>query len=128
MSKRVIGVTGSRNLPEALIAKVFREMRGDESAYDVEWRIRDCPAGVDYVVTSTLSQEDGETITVLKADWDTHGKAAGPIRNCEVLNGASELWAIWDGVSKGTTDCIAQAARKGIPVIIRVIPVGRRCA
>ena len=53
------------------------------------------------------------------ANWQTHGKAAGPIRNQEMVNlGADICLAFWDGQSKGTADCIAKAVRAGIPVSI----------
>lgn len=37
------------------------------------------------------------------ADWDTHGKAAGYIRNKRMVDSAAEgLIALWDTTSKGT--------------------------
>ena len=36
------------------------------------------------------------------ADWDKHGKAAGPIRNREMAEYADALLLIWDGESKGS--------------------------
>lgn len=46
---------------------------------------------------------------VMPADWDKHGKAAGPIRNKEMLEDADLLIAFWDGKSRGTRDAIRQA-------------------
>lgn len=40
------------------------------------------------------------------ADWDKHGKAAGPIRNRQMADVAHGLLAFWDGESKGTADMI----------------------
>lgn len=55
------------------------------------------------------------------ADWNTHGKAAGPIRNREMAElGAYLCVAFWDGRSPGTRDMIEQAVRAGIPV--RIVP------
>lgn len=50
------------------------------------------------------------------ADWDKHGKAAGPIRNKEMIQYACErrpafLVAFWDGKSPGTKNCIEQARK-----------------
>jgi hypothetical protein len=50
------------------------------------------------------------------ADWDKHGKAAGPIRNSEMANYAEALVAFWDGKSKGTKNMIETAAKKGLYV------------
>lgn len=41
-------------------------------------------------------------ITVFAADWDTHGKAAGPIRNRQMAEYADALLLIWDGKSRGS--------------------------
>lgn len=40
------------------------------------------------------------------AEWDKHGKSAGPIRNRKMAAVAHGLLAFWDGQSKGTEDII----------------------
>lgn len=55
------------------------------------------------------------------ADWDAHGKAAGFIRNAEMLNfatseGNASVIAFWDGKSKGTKHMINIAMKKDVPV------------
>lgn len=50
------------------------------------------------------------------ADWVTHGKAAGPIRNNEMADYADILIAFWDGESKGTKHMIQTALNKGLEV------------
>ena len=54
-----------------------------------------------------------------RADWDQHGKAAGPKRNSEMVKfvAAQDSKAIffWDGKSSGTGDCLRKANRAGIP-------------
>jgi hypothetical protein len=42
------------------------------------------------------------------ADWDKHGKAAGPIRNREMAEYGDILVAFWDGNSKGTGSMIKE--------------------
>ncbi len=57
------------------------------------------------------------------ADWDAHGKAAGPIRNRQMAAYAEALVAIWDGKSSGTKNMIDEARKKGLVVHIhRVVP------
>jgi hypothetical protein len=54
-----------------------------------------------------------------KADWSKLGLAAGPARNHQMLDQQpDEVWAFHDdmGRSKGTRECVNEAARRGIPV------------
>ncbi|MBO0676900.1 DUF2493 domain-containing protein [Mycolicibacterium sp. S2-37] len=52
------------------------------------------------------------------ADWDTHGKAAGIMRNDKMVKlGADVCLAFPRGESRGTRDCIRRAECAGIPVV-----------
>lgn len=53
------------------------------------------------------------------ADWHTHGKKAGILRNIEMAEYADALIAFWDGKSRGTKHMIEVAKEKGL--LIRVI-------
>lgn len=57
-------------------------------------------------------------IVILYASWAIQGRAAGPIRNQEMVNRADALIAVWDGKSKGTQDIIDRANKKGIKVYV----------
>jgi SLOG family YspA-like protein len=51
------------------------------------------------------------------ADWDRHGRAAGFVRNKEMVDaGADLVLAFWDGKSAGTRDTMTRAELAGIPV------------
>lgn len=50
------------------------------------------------------------------ADWDTHGKRAGFLRNSEMAKEGHALLAFWDGKSKGTAHMISEAKRLGLHV------------
>lgn len=52
------------------------------------------------------------------ADWEKHGKAAGPIRNAEMADVADALIAFWDGQNRGTKSMIELAKRKGLQVAV----------
>lgn len=56
------------------------------------------------------------------ADWDRHGKAAGPLRNRDMAEYVAlhdgRLLAIWDGASRGTKDMIDQARIRKVPTFI----------
>ena len=52
------------------------------------------------------------------ADWDKYGRAAGIIRNDEMVNFIKDktckAFFFWDGQSRGTGDCLRRAKRAGI--------------
>jgi hypothetical protein len=56
------------------------------------------------------------------ADWETYGKAAGPIRNTQMLTeGNPDMVAAFHNdisKSKGTKNMIVQAKKAGIKVIL----------
>lgn len=73
--------------------------------------------GVDQLAV-VWAKLNGVPYRVFKADWNEHGKAAGPIRNTEMSRHADALIAIWDGESRGTKDMIQQMEALGKPVFI----------
>lgn len=52
------------------------------------------------------------------ADWNTHGKKAGFLRNVDMSRYADKLIAFWDGESKGTGHMIKVMADLKKPVTI----------
>jgi hypothetical protein len=56
------------------------------------------------------------------ADWDKHGKAAGPIRNSEMIDDfkPDKVLAFYKigAENIGTMDAVMKALKKGIPVLI----------
>lgn len=59
----------------------------------------------------------GHPVSRYEADWETHGKRAGIIRNLAMLDAKPDLViAFWDGISRGTKHTITEARRRGIPV------------
>lgn len=65
------------------------------------------------------------------ADWKRHGRAAGPIRNREMIDGRRPGELVGDGVASavisfeggsGTRDCCDSAAERGI-VVLHIEPV-----
>lgn len=53
------------------------------------------------------------------ANWGEHGRAAGPIRNSEMVKSGVDMCVavILDG-SKGASHCVKQARKAGVPVIL----------
>jgi predicted polyphosphate/ATP-dependent NAD kinase len=60
-------------------------------------------------------------VEVFHADWDGHGRAAGPMRNRRMLaEGAPDLVLAFTG-GKGTADLVRRAKAAGVPVV-EVVP------
>lgn len=58
-------------------------------------------------------------------DWETHGKAAGPIRNNVMAKYVQEegiLFLFWDGKSPGSLSMKLAAEKYGVPVYQFVYP------
>lgn len=86
--------------PEPLIL-LHGKARGADSLAD-QWK--SC-AGID--------------VRPFPADWDTYRRSAGPIRNRQMLDEQPDLVIAFHddlAISKGTKDCVEEAARRGIPV------------
>lgn len=82
--------------------------------------VGDCPTGVDDVVWGYADRMGNDT-RVFRADWDKHGKAAGPIRNRAMLDSGVDLLIAFPG-GRGTQDCVRAAKERGIPVLRVEIP------
>lgn len=73
-------------------------------------------AGAD-AMASGWALARGVEVKTYHADWETHGRAAGPIRNQQMLDAEDPQVVIAFTGGKGTEDMIAKAKRKGVGVI-----------
>ena len=55
------------------------------------------------------------------ADWDAHGKAAGPIRNKQMAEYADALILIWDGKSRGSASMLRLAKDAGLKIHEQIV-------
>jgi hypothetical protein len=101
-------------------AAVRHEVKRCRRAYgDHLHIITGCASGAD-ASARAIAEHTETLLTVHRADWEAHGKAAGPKRNAMIVAGAEACVAFWDGQSRGTLDCISQFVRAGKPV--RIVP------
>lgn len=113
-------IAGSRDLPNAkeTVMRVFAH-------YFFRWPDEIVHGANGYVdqAAADLATEVGIAQRAFPADWETHGKAAGPIRNAQMAEYADVLLAIRrkDGNSPGTDDMIRKmlAERKTVVVVHR---------
>lgn len=79
-----------------------------------------CPTGADALADHWGQQRVDVTVERHPADWATHGKRAGFIRNAEMIDRVKGVMAIvlafWDGESKGTKHTIDLAKKAGLEV------------
>ena len=59
--------------------------------------------------------------TEFLADWETHGKAAGPIRNKKMAEYADRLLLIWDGESRGSKSMKNEMTKLNKPIYELII-------
>lgn len=52
------------------------------------------------------AEERNYGVVKFPADWETHGKKAGHLRNLQMAEYADALIAFWDGQSRGTENMI----------------------
>ena len=57
----------------------------------------------------------GYKVKRFPADWDKHGKSAGPIRNSEMSDYADAAIIFWDQESRGTKNMIEQMEKRNKP-------------
>jgi hypothetical protein len=109
-------VTGSRNWPDPDL--VYHKLDQLHRRADLVIVHGACPTGADaYAAIWCHLNPDGVTEVRRPADWERHGKAAGPLRNAQmVADGADLCLAFRIGASRGTSDTIDRAKAAGIPV------------
>ena len=67
-------------------------------------------------LAATIAADYGFRVESYPADWDTHSRAAGPIRNQQMLDAGADLVIAFPG-GRGTTDMSNRAQRAGVPVL-----------
>ena len=86
-----------------------------ESAFSVV--ISGMARGVDSIAAE-WAREMGIEVLPFPADWETHGKAAGPIRNRRMLVGGKPDIVVAFPGGRGTADMVRQAKAAGVQVVV----------
>lgn len=60
----------------------------------------------------------GITVTRFPADWQTYGRAAGPIRNRQMADYATHAVVVWNGVSRGSASMVQIARERRLPLSV----------
>ena len=115
-----IVIAGSRGFEDYALLEQTLDHILDEQTDTIEL-VSGYAKGAD-LLAEQYAKENNLPIHIIKPDWKTYGRAAGPIRNRQMLDYAKEesplVVAFWDGQSKGTRNTIETARSLGIPVEI----------
>ena len=121
-------VTGTRRPLVAewvrIIDDAFGDLIGDWSGGQDHLLIHGDAQGVDRFVAQEALRW-GWRICAHPADWDAHGKAAGPIRNHEMLADHPDIdvvLAFPSRDSRGTWDMVEKAVKGRFPVRVYPLP------
>ncbi len=117
MKRRIIAVSGSRGIVNKSEIESFLNKHLFNRTQIIV-RVG-CAGGVDQA-TRLYCAKMGIEFETWYAKWDKHGRGAGPIRNAEMVANANELIAFWDGQSPGTRNCINEALKQGVDVIVKI--------
>ena len=115
-----IVIAGSRGFEDYALLEQTLDHILDEQTDTIEL-VSGHAKGAD-LLAEQYAKENNLPIHIIKPDWKAYGRAAGPIRNRQMLDYAKEesplVVAFWDGQSKGTRNTIETARSLGIPVEI----------
>ena len=92
----------------------------EESQFEITTVISGGARGVDHM-GEIFAEEMNLNLKIFRADWETNGRAAGPIRNRKMAENADALIAIWDGKSRGTKNMIETAKKLGLLVYVKEV-------
>ena len=115
----ILAIVGSRTFTDfermsSVLWDLFRVRRGTKPKDTI---VSGGANGAD-TLAKQYAQEEETLYLEFPADWKTHGKAAGFIRNQDIVDACDVVLAFWDGKSKGTKDTIDRAARAKKPTFI----------
>lgn len=118
-------ITGSRNFGDqghvdiALMRTALKDARRKlhDAGFDRIVLVHGAARGADQLA-AVVGKSMGFVLDPHPAQWSVHGKAAGPIRNKEMVDlGADLMLAFPRGASRGTRGCMQLAAEAGIEIV-----------
>lgn len=115
IKNKVIAIVGSRTIIDyKLMNKTLDDLGLAKNENTI---ITGCAKGADEAARK-FAESNNIKLIVKKADWEKYDRAAGPIRNSQIIELADIVVCFWNLKSLGTKDTIIKANRKGIPVLL----------
>jgi len=110
-----VAIVGSRGFNDMeLLRATLEEFRGQ-----ITLIVSGGAKGAD-TLGEQYAKENGIPTLIFKPDWEKHGKAAGFIRNKDIVENADTVVAMWDGASHGTENSIQHGYKmnKRVKIVI----------
>ncbi len=107
-------VTGGRKYRDK--DKVFKVLDRVHACRQITTIIHGDAKGADRFA-GEWAESKGVIVRKFPADWRTHGRYAGAVRNQEMVNIKPHLVVAFPGGS-GTANCISKAKKKGLKILI----------
>lgn len=100
-------VCGSRtiNNSEWIFSEIEKYISESNLQYSDIHIIEGEASGVDKI-SKQFAQSKNIPVIEMKADWKAYGRAAGPIRNEQMVRLCDQCLILWDGKSRGTKNDI----------------------
>lgn len=106
-----VAVIGSRSFTD------YDELKRTLSAIKITEIISGGADGADKLAEQYATENNIPT-KIFLPDWKKNGRAAGFMRNTDIINEAELVVAFWDGQSNGTKDSITKAENQNKKVLI----------
>lgn len=114
-----VGIIGSRTFNDYHLLQDVISAHLDISA--ITGIVSGGARGAD-ALAERFAVENSIRLTIHKPDWKTYNKAAGIMRNKDIVANSDILFAFWDGKSKGTEHSINLAKKNVKTVIVTIFP------
>ena len=111
----MILVTGGRNFNDVNLAVKTLSWVVDSNPGRTFVLIHGGAYGADKIASGWAKSKGIRQIECL-ANWNEHGKIAGPIRNSQMVRMRPDICVVFPG-GKGTNDCARKAKEAGIPLL-----------
>jgi|ERR1035437_317077 predicted Rossmann fold nucleotide-binding protein DprA/Smf involved in DNA uptake len=107
-----VAIIGSRSFKDYdLLKKTLNKIEG------ISLIVSGCAVGAD-TLGELYAKEKGIPTLLFRPDWKKYGKAAGFIRNREIIDNSDAIVAFWDGISNGTKHSISLAEKQDKKLIV----------
>lgn len=114
-------IAGSRDINLGGIGELYEIIRGmDLRGVRTPTEVVSGHSGNVDMLGEAWAKNQGTPVKLFPADWNKHGKSAGPLRNRQMAEYGDALVAVWDGTSKGTKNMIDEMTKLGKPVHVHL--------